>query len=77
MACTCPAHGPCKHLQAVREARKPGTVPAHELRPAKEQPDNSKTCPVCDGSGWMYYDGGRTTCDGCAGDGRNHYPLES
>lgn len=30
-------------------------------------------CPICDGRTWIYYNGGRTACDGCGGDGRNHY----
>jgi DnaJ-class molecular chaperone len=33
-------------------------------------------CPVCDGRKWIYYNGGKTTCDGCGGDGKNHYPSE-
>lgn len=38
--------------------------------------DSSDTCPICHGQTWIYYNGGRTTCDGCGGDGRNHYPPE-
>lgn len=31
MSCDCPARGGCWHVQAVREARKAGTEPAHNL----------------------------------------------
>lgn len=33
-------------------------------------PPNDDACYVCGGKGLMYYDGGLTGCDGCAGTGR-------